>query len=412
MAPPPTLVVTPDSSLVDGQHVTVTGAGFFPNAPLGLSECASTTSVGTCAGGDSVEAGADGTFSTDVVVRAQLWAGQVLDCRNLPAAPTVDCSIQAFSFADQDLPTTVALHFDPNGELLPPPTLTATPDTDLVDGQTVSLTGSHIAYPYGPIFVTGKAVQPASARWVPPITPPKTNPVTADEPAPDPEAFRVEVFECASGSVDFQRCAPANTSAPVDADGNLTGEVTVWATFTTVDGQSIDCRTSATACELRAGYGNPLTTAVTPIAFDPDAPLAPAPTVSVTPTTGLVDQADLHVTGDGFPAYSWVSFHQCLADEVGLEGCDTDVYGGASADGNGHLDTVTRAKEVLSLGPSSNPTATTFDCGSSPNACRLLMTNSFGPAKWTSVTLDYAGSAPPPAAAPATEVAVSPSFTG
>jgi len=411
LAPPPTMDVTPSTGLIDGQVVTVTGHGFFPNTPIGISECATTTSVGSCSGGTTAFSDTDGTISIDVPVRARLWAGEILDCRDA----SVDCSLQAYSYVEPDDNAVTSLSFDPNGPLLPPPVLTAHPDTDLVDGQTVTLTGSHLGYPFGPIFLADHSVRPASARWVPPVDPRKAGRVQkgSGKTTADDTSFQVPVFECAAGSQFLDRCSQFTGTALVDSSGNLTGQMQLWATFSTFDGATVDCRTSATACELRAGYGDPLTAAVTPISFDPNAPLAPPPTVTVTPDTGLVNGAELHVVGDGFPAYTFISFHQCLAGETGLDGCDTDLYGGASTDANGHLDATTNAKEVIGLGTDGNPYSTTFDCGSSPNACRLLMVDSFGPEKWPSVTLDYAGSTVPVTpATPPSEVVVSPVFTG
>ncbi len=410
LAPPPTVTVTPSTGLVDGQHVVVDGAGFSPSTPVGVSECANTSSVGTCALGTSIQTAGDGTFSLQMDLHNRMWAGTVLDCRD----PAVSCSIQAYSFFEPDGEATAALSFDPNGPNLPPPVLTPSPSTGLVDGQTIAVTGSGFAFPFGPIFLADRSVRPATARWVPPVDPRST---TADV---SPPVYPTSVQECLVGA-DPLSPAPACSQfygfATLDGDGNLDGQVQVWAQFSTRTGEVIDCRTAPQGCELRTGYGDPYSTATAPITFDPDAPLAPPPTVTVTPTTGLTDGSLLHVVGDGFGAYATIVFHQCLSSGTGLTGCDTDLTGIASSDANGHIDAVTGAKRVIGLGTGGDPYSTTFDCASSPGACRLLLQDPFGPDRWPQVTLDYAGSATPPPtpaapAAPAAPVAVEAAFTG
>ena len=39
LPPPPSLVVTPSTDLLDGQTVHVTGSGFDPDQQIGLAEC-------------------------------------------------------------------------------------------------------------------------------------------------------------------------------------------------------------------------------------------------------------------------------------------------------------------------------------------------------------------------------------
>ena len=413
LAPPPTLTVTPSTDLVNGQHVVVDGAGFSPESPVGLSECASTSSIGTCALGTSVEAAEDGTFSVGIDLHNRLWAGQVLDCRD----PAVTCSMQAYSYFEPDGSATTDLSFDPEGPNLPPPVLAADPSTDLVDGQTTSVSGSGFASPFGPIFVADRMDRPATAAWVPPTDPrssahPPAS-TTADVAEP---AYPTTVQECLTGS-DPQAfpntCSQFYQSVLIDGDGNVSGQVQVWAEFSTSSGVVVDCRTVPEGCELHVGYGDPYSTATTPVTFDPDAPLQPAPTLTVTPTTDLSDGSLMHVVGDGYPPYTFITFHQCLSSGTGLEGCDTDVAGGAASDANGHIDDMTGAKKVIAQGTDGDPYSTTFDCGSAPGACRLVLQDGWGPSRWPQVTLVYATAATAPTPAPPPpNVEVEPAFTG
>ena len=132
--------------------------------------------------------------------------------------------------------------------------------------------------------------------------------------------------------------------------------------------RTIDCRTAVNKCSLLpvrqrrpADLGRrPPSTSI------PNGPLAPPPTITVTPTTGLVDGQELHVVGDGFPANALIALHQCQADQTGLDGCDTDLFGSVVADAQGHIDMITTAKQIIGLGTDGDPYSTTFDCGSAP----------------------------------------------
>lgn len=414
--PPASITVAPATGLVDGQDMHVTGTGFLANSPVGLSQCASSTTSGTCSGGAFVYTDEVGDLDAVLPARARLWSGEILDCRD----PAIECSVQATSYEDYDQHPMFPIAFDPDGPLLPPPTLVATPSTDLVDGQIVTLTGSNIFNPYGPIIDGQVSDAHPDAKWVAPPTPPAgfraaraaASPAAATQAAA--AAFSVPIIQCLTTDVfDFVGCDNNGYSqADVDSEGNLTGTAQVSAVFRTYTGEDIDCRTAVDKCSLYLfGGGDPLMSASATLDFDPNGPLAPPPTVTVTPTTNLVDGQELHVVGDGFPANAVISLHQCLADKTGLDGCDTDLYGTVLSDNEGHVDMTTKAKQIIGLGTDGDPYSQTFDCGSAPNACRLLFEDYKPVSAWPSVTLSYATAAAPPATPP-TQVVVEPQFTG
>ena len=417
--PPASITVAPSTDLIDGQDMHVTGTGFLANSPVAISECASSATSGTCPGGRYTFTDDQGDLDAVLPARTRLWSGEILDCRD----PAVECSVQATSYEDYDQHPVFPISFDPDGPLLPPPTLVATPSTDLVDGQVVTLTGANIFNPYGPIITSPVSDAHPDAKWATPPTPPAgfraANAIAsaADPRAAAAVAFSVPIIQClTTDEFTFEGCDPNSYSpADVDASGNLTGTAQVSAVFRSYTGQDIDCRTAVNKCSLYLfGGGDPLMSASATLDFDPDGPLAPPPTVTVTPTTNLVDGQELHVVGDGFPANAVISLHQCLADKTGLDGCDTDLYGTVLSDNQGHIDMVTKAKQTIGLGTDGNPYSQTFNCGSAPNACRLIFADYKPESAWASVTLTYGTAAGPPGppAAPPSQVVVEPQFTG
>ena len=107
---------------------------------------------------------------------------------------------------------TVPLVFDPAAPLLPPPTLTVSPSTDLVDGETVSVEGS------GFVRV--------------------------------PEFWPVQLYQCAPGPAP-DRCRQAGEQVYVDGEGGFALDVAVTARVPVPGGQH-DCRTGADPCVLVA----------------------------------------------------------------------------------------------------------------------------------------------------------------
>lgn len=110
--PPPTVVVTPSRRLVDGQLVAVSGAGFSPNASVGLALCKpGPLSYSDCDISRSVVVPADGNggVATKLAVHAQLQTNNgVVDCTAAPGAcvlgvanladPVIENSLTPLSF--------------------------------------------------------------------------------------------------------------------------------------------------------------------------------------------------------------------------------------------------------------------------------------------------------------------------
>ena len=141
--PSGSLTVTPNTDLVQFQSVVVSGTGFNPSGGAQILECTSdATSFQDC--NENVAGFAPvtpaGTFSIPFSVRRilHLTSGDV-DCAGSPGA----CSLFASSYGSTSVVAHEALDFDASVPAPPPPTITATPDTALVQGQSITVTGSN-----------------------------------------------------------------------------------------------------------------------------------------------------------------------------------------------------------------------------------------------------------------------------
>lgn len=174
----------------------------------------------------------------------------------------------------------------PAGAGAPPPTITVTPSSGLVDGQMVTVEGDGFA----------------------------------------PNTI-YEIFECAGDSVDEMRCDPRNA---FDLDSDGTGRVVF---HLRVDARiylgpegdaSYDCRTEPAGCRVGVGYilDHDLS-AFAALDFDPDAALLPPVSATVEPTEGLVDGQTLHVRGENLSDLEQGWIIQCRAAGAPRE-CDLD----------------------------------------------------------------------------------------
>lgn len=319
----PTLAVSRSSGLVDGQRVTVTGSGFAAGsrvaiyqcqaAPVGLVDC----ELGT---GATVTAGDDGGFSVERQVFAVVHdVDAAVDCRAAPG-----CVLVANMGFDGGASAVVApLAFDPAAALLPPPSISVTPGSDLVDGQTVRVEGRGF-------------VHRMSSELVPPKGPRETT---------------VRLYQCGrsqAGPENDCRNGPTQVVELGD-DGTFDTELPVSAVLSSGNFLSFDCRTDPEPCYLLATMQRPdsLVTAQADLPFDPGAPLAgrPAPQVAVSPDTGLHDFQEVTVTGRNFTPGGLVLVSFCRADDP--EVCARPPAQSPSADAAGNFEVVASASANL-----------------------------------------------------------------
>lgn len=138
-APAPTVTATPSTGLVDGQVIAAHGEGFdeLRDGYVLIRQCAAGHTRRGCHVSDVAAdpmQGPRGTVDQDIRVQAVFRGedGVDVDCRVAPGT----CVLHAFTEANTAV-IDAPLSFDPSAPLEPPPTVTVTPDTDLVDGQVV-----------------------------------------------------------------------------------------------------------------------------------------------------------------------------------------------------------------------------------------------------------------------------------
>ena len=317
--PPPTLTVTPSTLLLDGQTVTVTGAGYVPNRSVGVIQCPdpALTSGANCAFStlQFVTPDASGAFSVTVRVTRIIRAnGATTDCADLGA-----CLIGAGTGA-ADEGADASIRFDPSVPPPPPPTLAVTPSTDLLDGQAVTVSGAN--FPANAAVTLTECLDPAA-------TPSLT-------------------------------CTPFGyVSAPTDATGAFSVTYPVARIVRTFDGRT-DCAGLVT-CVIAAGSYSP-GELVAAIAFDASVPPPPPPTIVVTPSTDLLDGDTVRVTGSGFDPDAPVALAECAVGLSPLGGC-TPSYSGVTVAADGTFATDLVVDRITYL-----PDGTPVDCAQ-PDAC-------------------------------------------
>ncbi|HEY3143379.1 MAG TPA: neocarzinostatin apoprotein domain-containing protein [Acidimicrobiales bacterium] len=134
------------------------------------------------------------------------------------------------------------------------------------------------------------------------------------------------VLECRAGVVGIVDCDWGTaTTVTVEADGTFAVDQQVFAVMYDEVG-ALDCRaTGQCVLATNLGFDGGASSVVAPIAFDPAASLLPPPTLTVSPGDGLVDRQIVHVDGQGFvhtvsaipvePKTRTVQLYQCGVGE-------------------------------------------------------------------------------------------------
>lgn len=365
----PAITVTPSTMLLDRQLVTVSGTGFPAGATVYIVQCLTGQGVDGCNLGVQVSVVADGSgaFSSGFPVRRILRVGgTATDCADAGA-----CIIGAGVPPDGSAGAANApIQFDGSQPLPPPPVISASPNTDLVDRQTVLVTGSG--------FPTGETAG---------------------------------VIQCVAGATDSSGCLFSTlVYAPADGTGHIEVSMRV-RRFITLPSGTTDCALPG-ACAIGAA---PLSEqdngATTPIVFDPDAPLPPPPVATVDPSTGLTDGQRVAVTGSGFEPDSGIAVIQCAVGGPGDgSACDLSslTYAPSDAQGNVRASFTVRASLHTSGG--------TVDCAAAPGTCMVAVVWPGDPSSAVVTPLSFAtaggGGTAGGGTGGATPVMVAPRFTG
>lgn len=352
---------SPTTDLVDGQVVTVTGAGWDEYLVSVLLLC--TADAEQCAGPFGFAVGDDdGNFSTQMMVRATFHDedGEV-DCRVVECAIVSGMGIESGpadpgpeALADR----TVPISFDPSAPLLDPPSLVADPSTDLVDDQRVAVTGE---------------------RFIP------------DE---------VGLFQCGPGFGNPYHDCLFRGLPQIDEFGAIDTGIRV-RTLLSVDAGEVDCRVAACVLALFGPTSDP-PLAVVSLGFDPDAPAKPPAELTVTPGTGLVDGQEVTVEGANFTPGEPGDLVQCPATARNINGCSFRPWRAPYAGPGGRFETTFEVQAEIEVDDR------TIDCRRQP--CVLLA--GFGdedPHNSARAPLVFASDAAAPVATP---TAAEPRFTG
>jgi Neocarzinostatin family len=206
--PVPTLVVTPDHDLVDGQTVLVEGTGFPAGQTVYAQQCKAGINsmsdlVYLCEARVLATVDATGSFSAFPSVAAALemhdGSGDVVDCRAVAGA----CSlVVAYDWHSSwvEAPLTFA-----SGET-PPPTITVRPAANIDDGDVVTVSGTGFAASGSISLTQCLHNRPLASDWCDARTP-----VTATADAAGAFSAQVTVHRGITlPSGEVHDCAPSN----------------------------------------------------------------------------------------------------------------------------------------------------------------------------------------------------------
>jgi hypothetical protein len=319
----PTLTVSPRTGLVDDQPILIGIRNWTGAISLVAELCpvGDNPRVDECDYLSRIDPGPAGNL------RVRRPADVIVD---RVTQPPVDCRVSACELVVWDvngghLPNNVRrrvpLSFDPGGPDPGRPTFSASPDDDLRHGDEVRVTGQ--AFPV-PAFRS----PPAEAQ-------------VGAEPEGDEGPVRpVSIYQCRADPQDFRDCHQSDTQAPMTPAGNFGRRVTIRSRLYTDSGATIDCL--AEACVLAATNNWELSEAgVAPITFDPEGPIAPPPTVTVTPDSDLVDGQVVTITAEHFEPDRHLTLALCPPDVSGYvwSGCHEASDFSYRSDGTGAVTT-------------------------------------------------------------------------
>jgi hypothetical protein len=326
----PTITVTPDSSLVSRQTVTVSGTGFTPGWTVVVTQCPAGGSGTTACSGTVAEPTTDGSGAFTTTFTVSRGATE----EGFPPTPTIDCAAAPgtcaiFAHIPETGDVAVApISFVPNAPI-PTPSVTVTPQFDLPNLANVQVDASG--------FVPFE---------------------------------RVTISQCPASSA-FCGAHYSGEGGYTAADGN--GEV--HATFTVrreiASGSPVvttNCSSSVGACVLRVfADAEQLSSTDVPIGVDPTAE-APLGTLVVSPAGPWFDGQVVTLSGSGYYMYTALAVAECTAQGTfdGSE-CSRSLFTPVLADIDGNFTvpfTITRTFESQD---------TTIDCAIVEGGCVIFV---------------------------------------
>lgn len=118
---------------------------------------------------------------------------------------------------------------------------------------------------------------------------------------------------------------------------------------------------------------------------------ATAPQLVVEPSTGLLDDQHVTVTGSGFPAGVQVAVVQCDASDTTDAGCDFVTAKDGITDEDGTFRIVFEVERVVVRG-----NGTTIDCLTAPEGCAVVVFATAAPGERVAVPISFDPSEPRP----------------
>ena len=296
---PRTLTVTPHNNLVHGQTVVVRGRGWRPrDGGQGAAQCISgIASTAGCGRIEFAPTDAAGNFRLEYEVVVMLETSE----------GTFDCRVEVCVIGSNNSPSVtgsrfVELNFDPAGPDPVRRTVTVDPDSGLVDHQQVQVSGDD--------FTT-------DPRW----------------------GGYAELLQCRLPAEGYDDCDTGGYEfGEVDTDGHLDTPFRVETILRLEGGATHDCRTGGCVLSVRDNGEGFAEGAQAALDFDPAGPLAPPPTVTVTPSTGLADGDIVEVDGAGWRPNNFVAVLQCRSAATDFGGCDMNSFGYTQTDEDGAFD--------------------------------------------------------------------------
>jgi lysophospholipase L1-like esterase len=238
----------------------------------------------------------------------------------------------------------------PVADASPPctPTMEAKPHTDLLDSQTIAVSGS--GFP--------------------------------------PDDF-LPLIECQTGATDAEDCqSELEGFAQTDQTGAFSTSLTVTRQIPTGT-TTVDCARRGACVVAAVNEANDMVEATTPVTFK-DVPL---PTLSVSPATDLSDGQNVTVNGDHFDPNSQVTFTECPAGQVQVYfACDSDILDQVTAGPTGAFTATYQVARILTT--NEGPDGGSVDCAQPPG-CILAALGNFDDDLTASTPLAFNPSVPP-----------------
>ncbi|MEP6626188.1 MAG: neocarzinostatin apoprotein domain-containing protein, partial [Acidimicrobiia bacterium] len=305
----PAITVAPDADLVRGQMVKVTGTDLGTQTVV-VVECPTGVTQGFDCDLNTVQVTApdpSGALSLDFAVhRTIIGPTGRIDC-----ATALDACDLVVADSSGVILVRHALAFDPNASL-PQPVITVTPATGLVAGQTVTVAGTG--------FAAGDFLR---------------------------------ISECTTSD---PLCSNSSSFAAADDTGAFSSTLIVRLRVSDGSGTTTHCL--AVACIVRAtSVSDAEYLADAPIAFDPNQPLPPVPTITVVPATGLLHDQSVTVAGTGFDPDVPIQLSECAATTGPFCG---EYLDGTQADTSGTFSLSVKVTRLVSTYGPGGPNA--VDC--------------------------------------------------